>query len=316
MLTSRLPLWFACLLLVCQFAGCTDHLNPNPPPARLRVKTLTQFVPDAPGVPRSNSTTRISAFVYDDQNRLSLITTYQAPDSSVATVEHTVYQYDAKNRLSQLRRDVTLRPLNMFDPNQYEVYTFSYTGTGQVVAINYANNGPNGGGWQVNPAYNANNQVSGSSKLYSSGGLNYRENSTYIFTGNNLTFAASTSTTEVKQTILPGKLDATYTYDAGVNPFYGLYVIPAPGRVAGIATGGIFTYYTYYGGIADLFNLSQNNVLSSSFSYGGPLPYQASTYSYVYNSDNYPTARYTTTVNVSTRDVLYKETLLYEYETY
>lgn len=316
MFTSRLPLWFACLLLLSQFSSCTDHLNPNPPPARLRVKTLTQSVLDAPGIPRSSATTRISALAYDAQNRLSMITTYQTPDSSAATVEHTIYQYDAQNRISQLRRDVTLRPLNVFDPNQYEVYTFNYTGTGQVAAINYSNNGPNGGGWQVQPTYNADNRVVSSYKTFIVGGFTYKENSAYIYTANNLTFATSTSTTDVKQTILPGKLDATYTYDTKINPFYGLYVIPAPGRVAGIPTGPVFMYYTYYGGIANLFNLSQNNVLSSSFSYGGPLPYQESTYSYVYNSDNYPTARYTTTVNVFTQDVLYKETLLYEYETY
>jgi len=70
-------------------------------------------------------------------------------------------------------------------------------------------------------------------------------------------------------------LDPTYTFDDKINPFYGTYIIPAPGVFMPFAGIGLFgPSYTLHGGIDNMYNLSQNNVRSTVSSSG--------TTSYVY----------------------------------
>lgn len=277
------------LLLIVVFAGCGDHRIPSITPgsgvSRLRVKKITQDMP--------NNTAKVSLFRYDAQGRLGSIIAYQTPDSTVAPVENNVYQYDAQNRLTQLNRTVAGAG---FD---YETYKFSYNAAGQAW-LGYSNANPIYV-WSITPVYDADNRLTGSSKSISVPGVSARDNSTFTYTGNNLTFASITGSAVQKGAQLPSQtVNVTYTYDTGINPFYGVFVIPAPFEYASPPSGVFIGSYTYFGGLSNLLNLSQNNVLSTG----------ANTYSYTYNSANLPTSRVTT----SNGNVV--ETLHYEYEAY
>lgn len=277
------------LLLIFVFAGCGDHRIPSITPgsgtSRLRVKKITQDMP--------NNTAKVSLFRYDAQGRLGSIIAYQTPDSTVAPVENNVYQYDAQNRLIQLNRTVKGSGLD------YETYSFSYNAAGQA-GFGFRTSNPIYV-WSIVPLYDADNRLVGSSKSFTVPGVSTRENSTFTYTGNNLTFATTTGTAVQKGLQLPPQtVNVTYTYDTGINPFYGVFVIPAPSEYASPPGGGIIGSYTYYGGISNLLNLSQNNVLSA-----GP-----NTYTYTYNSANLPTSR------ITAYDGHVTETLHYEYESY
>lgn len=280
-------------ILGLAFFGCTDHsiptVSPGSVPERLRVKSLTQEGP--------NTTAKVSLFGYDAQGRLSTIQTFQTPDSTVAAVEHSVFEYDAQNRITQLRREIVRRSGK--DPNPYEIYAYTYKGTGQVSELNYTNNvGDNN--WLVKFSYNADNRLSNSLKTYITGGLRYSVASAYTFTGNNMT-SAFISVSLVRTLPMSSSGTTTYTYDTKINPFYGVLVIPAPFvNTLSIPQLGILYYYTYYGGFDNILTLSQNNMLS-----GGN-----STYAYTYNSADLPVSRVTTTSGVVT------ETLHYAYESY
>ncbi len=278
------------LLFVAALSCCTDHripaVTPGSDSGRLRVKTLTQ---DQPG-----NKAKVSSFKYDAQGRLSLIIAYQTPDSTLTPVENSVFQYDAQNRLTQLQRTTVRRG------SESELYTYTYNSVGQVAGIGYKNSNPIYT-WSVLPQYNASNRVTGTTKSFTVPGVSTNESSGFTFTGNNLTFATTTGQAVQKGfTFPPETITKTFTYDTNVNPFYGVFVIPAPTVFASPPAGGIISYYTYYGGIANMLNLSQNNVLSDG----------ASTYAYTYNSANLPTSR-VTTIGGSV-----VETLRYQYEAY
>ncbi|GAB3790026.1 hypothetical protein GCM10028818_59520 [Spirosoma horti] len=300
MKSTRILSQISRLLLVFAFSACTDHRLPEVIPGsgtrRLRVKTITQDLP--------NNTAKVSAFKYDAQGRLGSIITYETPDSTVAPVENNVYTYDAQNRLTQLRQDIVSR--SVYSPNPVTTYNFSYNTAGQVVSLVESVSG--GGVWGVNPQYNTGNQVVGSTKSYDLPGVQIRESSAFTHTGNNITFVSTTYTTIRNITSPPVTVNTTLTYDTNVNPFYGVFVIPAPYGLSTIAPSpgsGTIINYSYYGGISNLLNLSQNNVLSAVNGSG-----QTTTYTYTYNSANLPTSRITTD-----RGFL-AETLHYEYETY
>ena len=113
------------LLMIGWLLACTDRQDTvSPGMERLRVKTITQQTPNAP--------TRVSAFRYDGQGRLSLIIAYQSPDSTAAPVENTVYTYDAQNRLTQVQRTIVRRGTNT------ETYTLTYNAAGQVAELRHA----------------------------------------------------------------------------------------------------------------------------------------------------------------------------------
>ncbi|GAB2554638.1 hypothetical protein [Spirosoma areae] len=291
---THLRQWLLSLLFVATVLSCIDHrvpvVSPGSGPERLRVKTITQETPNSP--------TKVSAFKYDSQNRLSLIIGYETPDSSVAPVENTTYQYDGQNRLTQVQHTFVRRaPLYSFDG---DTYTYSYNGAGQVSNLRHSPST-----LSISPSYTSGNQPSGYGKSVNVAGLIYSAGGTFAFTGNNLTLA--TATVKIIRLggpmvpVVDGTTSTPFTFDDKVNPFYGVFLIPAPGRFGpGVGNAATSTIYTYYGGIDNLFNLSQNNVLSAG----------STTYNYAYNSANLPTIRITTTGGTAV------ETLYYEYETY
>lgn len=99
----------------------------------------------------------------------------------------------------------------------------------------------------------------------------------------------------------------TYTFDDKLDPFYGVFIIPAPGVFLPFASspGALSPFYMLYGGIDNTLNLSQNNVLSAVSSNG-----TTTQYSYTYNAANLPASRTTTLNSVVT------EVLRFGYESY
>ncbi|MVM33661.1 hypothetical protein GO755_26720 [Spirosoma sp. HMF4905] len=296
MKTKNLLKSISCLLLIVGFVGCADHRIPavTPGASRLRVKTITQ---DGP-----NGTSKVSAFKYDAQGRLSLIIGYQAPDSSTTPVENTVFQYNAQNRLIQARREVVRRSGS--SPNPVELYSYGYNGAGQVsgfgLSTNYSIPNP---GWSVTPQYDPANRVVGGSISFSIPGVSVTGNNSYTYTGNNVT-TAIVSSTIFRGTSFTTTGTITYAFDTNVNPFYGLFVIPRPGMFA-IPISASLNDNTYFGGVINsLVTLSQNNITSAIS--GGVV----TLYSYTYNAANLPTKR----VTASGNSVL--ETLYFEYENY
>ena len=281
-----------CGLALVGLLSCQDHRIPDPTPGagRLRVKTITQELPDNKAV--------ISAFQYDGQGRLSTILAYQTPDSSVAPVEKTVYQYDSQNRLTQVNRDFIRRG------SYTERYTLNYNSAGQLAGI-----GQSPSQFGVGLQYGSDNRLSGFSKGFSTGGLTYNQNGTFTFTGNNLTYS-TIHTRFIRlgepRPLVDATANTTYAFDTKINPFYGVFIIPAPGVFGpNPIFGNIEPYYTYYGGIDNFLNASQNNVLSA-VTEGGT----TTLYSYTYNAANLPTKRVTATGSSVT------ETLYIEYEAY
>lgn len=287
---TRLINWTLCLT-ASYLLGCRDHPNPDITPgstsARLRVKTITLQLP--------NNIAKVSAFRYDQQGRLRVIHTYQSPDSTVAEIENSVYLYDAQNRLVQLRREAILFPPSG-QPNPVELYTYSYNAAGLPTELAYLN------GFTLIFGYDNANRLIMSKRDWGYRNYVLRGTDTLTYTGNNVT---RVGTNRFFTTNSPSV--GTYTYDTKVNPFYGFFVIPAP-YPAGFVNlertlGG--DVKTYFGGVDNLLNLSQNNVLSESETRRSTVTYQ-----YEYNTANLPTVRRATTNGVLT------ETLLFAYEAY
>ncbi|GAB3270642.1 hypothetical protein GCM10027347_41450 [Larkinella harenae] len=283
--------------------SCDDHRIPAVSPGsvidRLRIKSITQEIPDMSA--RVSATQKVSMFSYDAQNRLSMILTYQTPDSTQAPVEQSIYTYDAQNRLTQLRREIVRR--SGTNPTPVETYLYSYNIAGQVSQLDYNNNLDGGdNSWKVLFQYHPTNVLKSSAKSFSLYPISYREESEYTFTGRNLTQAVVTSTlSRAPASSSTGTQTINFTHDTGLNPFYGVFVIPAPFKVQlSNPRSGILDYYTYFGGFDNLFNLSRNNVLSDG----------TNTYAYTYNSANLPTSRTTTSKGEVT------EILTYDYESY
>lgn len=287
---TRIVNWILCIT-ASSLLSCRDHPNPDITPgltlARLRVKTLTLQFP--------NNTAKVSGFRYDQQGRLRVIHTYQFPDSTVADVENSVYQYDAQNRLVQLRREVVLFPSGS-QPNPVELYTFGYNAVGLLTDLAYLN------GFSLMYGYDSANRLINSRREWGFRRYELRGTDTLTYTRNNVTRVTTNRffTTNTRSI-------STYSYDTKVNPFYGFFVIPAPYPEGFVnlerTLGG--TVRTYFGGVDNLLNLSQNNVLSEASTISGTVTYQ-----YDYNSANLPTVR-----RAMVNGVL-REVLLFEYEAY
>ncbi|QKZ15771.1 hypothetical protein HU175_15550 [Spirosoma sp. KUDC1026] len=246
------------------------------------------------------SVSTVSAFSYDEQGRLSSISAYRSPDSAAAAVENTVYQYDSQSRLTQVRHAVVRRGSNA------ETYTLVYNSANQLVQLTNSVST-----FSVTPQYNSVNQVTGYGKSISVSGLSSGGNGTFTYTGNNVTTTSETFSvfrtggSPTAPPVYTQPITTTYTYEDKVNPFYGVFIIPAPGVFHAYAGFGIFgPYYTLYGGIDNPNNLSKNNVLSAVMASG------TTTYGYTYNSANLPTSRITSTATGVS------EILRYEYELY
>lgn len=300
MKTNRLFLGIIGLLIIGELVSCVDHRIPTPGTNNLRVKTINREVPGLPTI--------ISAFSYDDKGRLASITAYRLPDSANAPVELSLYQYDPQNRLTQVQHSVIRRGSGS------ETYTLSYNGAGQLIKLT---NMPST--FSVTPQYGSDNQLTGFVKTINVTGRQGSGSGTVSFTGNNLT--ASTEIFTVNRLDLPGGpvsyqiyqrstfIPTQYTVDNLLNPFYGTYIIPAPGVFLPAAGLDMYEpFYTLYGGIDNLFNLSQNNVTSTRYN-GVPTGYI-----YTYNAANLPASRTTYGPGFSVRPVI--EILTYEYEPY
>jgi YD repeat-containing protein len=295
MKTKRLLAGILCLLIAGEFMGCSDHLGQviTPGANRMRVKTITQVTGTA-------SVSMVSAFSYDVQGRLNLITAYQLPDSTVAPVENTLYQYDAQSRLTQVRHTTVRRGSNS------ETYTLTYNSTNQVVQLSNSISTFN-----ISPQYNSGNLVTGYRKGIAVGGLSSTGGGTLTFTGNNVTASSDvfsvfrTGGSPTAPAVYSRSINTTYTFDDKLNPFYGVFIIPAPGVFHSFAgTGSFGPYHTLYGGTDNLFNLSRNNVLVAVTAN------ETTNYRYTYNSSSLPTSRITTTTTGIS------EILRYDYESY
>ena len=282
--------------------GCFDHRNtpvaPGETTARLRVKTITQELPD--------NKSWISQFSYDGQNRLALILAFQTPDSTVARVERTTYQYDGNNLLTQAqRRIVTRQPLS---PLREATYTYRYNSIGQVVSLIHA---PSDRQLSFG-SYSADGKPSSYSRPGSLSGLIISGGGSFTFTGSNLTMHSERFS--VRRLGDPPSapdygysFQRTFTHDDRINPFYGVFIIPAPG----VDPGGAFPGYanaftdTYFGGTDNVLTLSPNNVLTQVTTNNSTTVYQ-----YQYNGANLPTRRITAVEGSVT------QTLNFTYETY
>lgn len=307
---------FRTLLYVTLFMGgllaCTDHripaVTPGSTATRLRVKSLTLDLP--------NNLAKVSSFKYDAQGRLSSILTYQTPDSTVSELEYSNYQYDAQNRLTELRRERVLAPRPQgsgFNPF-IERYLYSYNAAGQVSKIDYL------GGLTWTYKYNDANQLMNASILYSHPRFTIEGSVLFTFTGNNLTQTAGGTGIRFQgmppgtSSGFPGVGSATYTHDDKINPFYGVYVIPSPLSGFTNVLTAPNTPGALFGGIDNVLNLSQNNVLTETPPSGSFR--ESITYQYQYNAANLPTVRVKTSTAPAPNNTVTVETLRFEYESY
>lgn len=303
---SRILIYFT-FLLIGGLSACSDHRVPAVAPGstttRLRVKTLTLDLPD--------NKAKVSLFRYDAQGRLSSILTYQTPDSTVSEIEYSNYQYDGQNRLTELRREAVLHPRGS-GPNLVERYLYTYNAAGRVSEVDNVN------GFSVRLSYGADNRLVSASRGFRTGGLIISGSDSFTFTGNNLT-AYQTGFTIAGHggpAFSGGGSSSTFTHDDKINPFYGVYVIPAP-----FPNGFINLTFsprlaeTYFGGTDNVLNLSENNVLNRVFAVSSGA--SSVTNQYQYNAANLPTVRVrTTTITNSFGTTVTVETLRFGYESY
>ncbi len=317
---SRFSIYLILALMVSGLWACFDHripsITPGSPTTRLRVKTLTLDQP--------NNQAKVSSFTYDAQGRLSSILTYQTPDSTASVIEYSNYQYDGQNRLTGLRREVVLHPWGS-GPNPAEQYSYSYNAAGQVSGISYLTGG-NGGSLAL--VYNSDNQLVRGTGAFPIPltAFTFQESFLFTFTGKNLTnFTKENNVFTRGGPALMVTTAKTFTHDDKMNPFYGVYVIPAPYVDRFINTvSAPGSPYTYFGGVDNVLNLSQNNVLtevstSSSSNSGTPTgpPFTVSTtYQYEYNAADLPTVRIKTSPFPDPNNSLTVETLRFGYESY
>jgi hypothetical protein len=297
--TTRLLTGFIGLLLAGTLMSCEDHRSQvvTPGANRLRVKRIEQQVTTA-----SPPVTTLMDFAYDGQNRLSSILAYRTPDSTAFPVEQTLYQYDAQNRLTGVRRSEIRRG------SRTDGYGLEYNASGQLQRLIASS------AIYISPRYDAGNQLTGYFKDIGVGGLTSTGSGSFTFTSGNLT-AASESFAVYRSgqgggapPVYARGFQATYTYDAtGINPFYGTFIIPAPGVFLFDpgSSASLGPIYTLYGGLDNFFNLSRNNVETVS---GTGIT--ETRYSYTYNAAGLPTSRTTTTAGNVT------EVLRFEYESY
>ncbi|MCF0056072.1 hypothetical protein [Dyadobacter sp. CY356] len=283
--TSDILKWCTVLLFTF-FLSCTDHL----PPQSLRVKSITQTLPN------SNGITNITEFNYDNAGRLSNLKSYQLPDSNAAVRSRTIYTYDGNNMLLAVTRN--------FSDLKTESYQFGYNQAGKVNKLDYSALADDV--YKMTFQYSG-NMLTGSERKFNFSSVSYIKSVLYNFPGNNLG-SVSSVTTFTKNVSSITNSESEYTYDDQVNPFYGNFIIPAPNGPARPSQGN-FNYYTYYGGIDNFLSLSKNNIRSESIG-----DYQA-TYDYTYNGQGLPLTRVTKKKNGQNESYI-DETLEYVYETY
>lgn len=308
---SRFSIYLTLSLAIGGLSTCTDHrdpaVSPGSPTTRSRVKTITLELPD--------NVAKVSLFGYDTQGRLSSIRSYQTPDSSVAEIQYSVYQYDGQNRLTGLRREGVPSPRpQSSQSNRVEQYSYSYNAAGQVSEISYAN----GLSWTF--GYTAANRLISGRTQYSHPRFTIEGSLLFTFTGNNLTQTSGGTGIRFQgmppgsSTGFPGVSSAAYTHDDKVNPFYGVFMIPSP--VSGFINilSSPSTPNALFGGMDNVLNLSQNNVLTETPPSGSFR--ESITYQYQYNAANLPTVRIKTATTPAPNNTTTVETLRFGYESY
>ena len=303
------------LLLAGALFACSDHplypVTPGLSAERLRVKTITHLI----GLHQNQQ--KVSLFRYDSQGRLSSITAYLLPDSSLGPVERNTYQYDAQNRLIQHQRVIT-RPA--FYGGTIEQHLVSYNNAGQLSEIRYFNDTDSPGTpiltFTATPGFTNSNKLQSYQKVLSPtffqsppSDVRIRSElllSNVTFTGDNLTaYHRQFITNDLGSFISTVDSDQTLTYDNKINPFYGFYIIPQPSGTIINIRERFFSTEAYYGGLDNLFNLSRNNVLSEE-STNAP---SITTYEYTYNAANLPTTQ-------TIRRTNFLQKIAFEYESY
>ncbi len=287
--TTRLLTGFIGLLLVGTLLSCDDHRAQvvTPGANRLRVKRIIQADESSGGDYRQVNA--VMNFAYDAQNRLSSITTYRS-DSAAGPFERTLYQYDTQNRLAKVEHSEIL------GGSRTETYLLTYNTAGYLAQVA---NLPSG--FSIAFQYNAANQLTGYTKSVNVGGLRTTGGGTLTFTGSNLTTDVENFSIyrEGESPAAPPVYSRvgtkTYTYDnEGINPFYGVFIIPAPGQFfSPPETLNFNPVGTLYGGIDNFLNLSPKNVRAAFFSTGLfiPFPQTESYYSHTYNAVGLPIRR-------------------------
>lgn len=297
--------YVACLLIAGSLLACSDHrisaVTPGSAAGRLRVKTITQNLP--------NNVAKVTTFGYDAQGRLSSLFTYQSPDSTASDLEFGTYLYDGQNHLVQFRHVAVPYPRGQ--SNRYEQYDYTYNGAGLVTSLAYL------GGYSLTFSYNSANQLASDTRQFSTGGLSLSGTNSFTFTAGNLTTLSDYRTLPLRGPSGNSQATVAYTYDDKVNPFYGLFLIPAAypeGFVNFVSSPR--TVQTYFGGTENVLNLSQNNVLSEAATITTTIAGSVgtstttTTYQYAYNTANLPTQRQAYTDGALT------QTLRFTYESY
>lgn len=285
------------VFIISVVLSCTDHFQPDPLPNRQRIKSLTQILPG--NLPGADGATFVSDFTYDSENKLEFVKSYPVPASIPGKRATTHYSYDANKSLTEVHRIFN-------DGLGQEYYIYNIGSFGQITQFNY----DGGGDEKYRMVFNYNGQqLESSSKRFAFSSVSFQQDIIYHFGGKNLGSSDNT-------TILTRNVSAiltstsTYYYDDKINPFFGMPFIPAPNE-APKPTMGNFNYYTFSGGLDNVFYLNRNNVLSNLSS-----PQFEINYQYTYNSDGLPLTRNTIRKNTSQVLPLVEEVLIYQYETY
>lgn len=235
--TSCLVRWLVGLPVVVGFVGCTNFPVPTVSlvPGQQQERTVTQEL--------SGNTALVSIFRYDTHNRLRSILTYQTPDSTIAPVESSIYTYDKRNRLTELKHDV-VRGAKQETVSQ--TYSYVYNEKGQPAEIKYTKNDGNGGLWMVGLQYDTTrrvaarlNRVTVKASSFNPDELSVPASSTFTFMGNNLTLVNQVEPVTDTTTAGPG-----FSYRTNGVPFCGKFIIPAYFRFANVP-GPVTVYYTY-----------------------------------------------------------------------
>lgn len=279
------------LIPVINFLSCSDHLPPETPSVKQRIKSITRTLPN------DGSISNITTFSYSQNGNLSNLKSYQTPDSNVAIRGHSVVQI-TDGKLKEISRKLT----NLSE----EHYIFTYDPSGKPTTLDY--DAGNSDVYKMIFQYSG-NKLQSSSRKFTFTPIVYDQFLTYTFTGENL--SSVNSTTVLSKNLTSTTTSASvFTYDNNINPFFGSVIIPAPDAISR-PTQGNFNYYTYFGGFNNFLHLSKNNVTSEITSNN-----EETTYTYTYNSEGRPLSRIKMQKYPPLNNNVLVETLKFEYESY
>ncbi|MEO6283176.1 MAG: hypothetical protein ABIN80_23875 [Dyadobacter sp.] len=291
MKTPSFSIWSLGLILWLLIISCVDHEEPNPD--RLRVAKLTRVLPDAP------TDSIVSLFLYNQIGKVGSLLTSVKWGAPGSPSEQSEYQYDGQGRLSQMKRTLST--------GGSELYLYTYDGWGKLTFIKYT-----GGGndfYDFVLTYDGSGQLLSTRRSFSISGIKYEQANALTFGMDNVSSVSSVTKLE-RNITTTSTVTTDFGYDNHTNPFYGLFLIPAPEKIP-MPSSGNFNLYTYYGGVNNLLHLSKNNLSSANVKGASQTLYE-----YTYNASGLPTIRKTWVKFTLEQPPVLKETLIYEYETY